>query len=126
VEKSLDVVNIADAQIKVSDIKVVGNGDAFQLLCKASSKDQGWMKSTKAMYIENIGCVVQSSTQQGDNVAESLTFVPGVKVVDDVNGGRKLVPMWQDVNLPVAMKIEGNITEKQMEEVVDRVKKEYQ
>jgi hypothetical protein len=79
-------------QTKVSDIKVVGNGDMFQLLCKASSKDQGWMKSTKAMYIEGVGCVVQSSTQQGDNVAEALTFVPGVKIVDDINGGRKLVP----------------------------------
>ena len=94
VEKSLDVVNIADAQTKVSDIKVVGNVDMFQLLCKASSKDQGWMKSTKAMYIENIGCVVQVSTQQGDNVAEALTFVGGVKIAEDVNGGRKLVAIW--------------------------------
>ncbi len=90
-DKSLDIVDVNDAQTKVSDIKVVGNGDAFQLLCKASSQSQGWMKSTKAMYIKGIGCVVQSSTQQGDNVAEALTFVPGVKIVDDINGGRKLV-----------------------------------
>lgn len=39
------------------------------------------------------GCVVQVTTQQGDNVAEALTFVPGVKIADDVNGGRKLVAM---------------------------------
>jgi hypothetical protein len=88
--KSLDVVNIVDAQAKVSDIKVVGNGDSFQLLCKASSKEQGWMKSTKAMSIPGVGCVVQSSTQQGDNVAEALVFVPNVYIVEDINGGRKL------------------------------------
>ena len=92
-DKILDVISIADAQSKVSDIKVVGNGDMFQLLCKASSKEQGWMKSTKAMYVEYIGCVVQTSTQQGDNVAESITFVPGVKIAEDINGGRKLIPI---------------------------------
>lgn len=93
VEKSLDVTSVADAQSgKVSDIKVVGNGDTFQLLCKASSKEQGWMKSAKAMETPS-GCVVQVTTQQGNNIAEALTFVPGVKIVDDVNGGRKLVSM---------------------------------
>jgi hypothetical protein len=91
-EKSLDVISVADAQQgKVSDIKVVGNGDTFRLLCKASSKDQGWMKSAKAAEIEGVGCIVQVTTQQGENVAEALTFVPGVKIADDENGGRKLV-----------------------------------
>lgn len=96
--KTLDVENIEDAKNKVSDIKVVGDGNLFQLLCKASSKEQGWMKSTKAMEIKNEdgevkGCVVQCSTQQGDNVAESLVYVPEVKIVSDENGGRKLVKL---------------------------------
>lgn len=92
--KSLDVTSVTDAvtQAKVSDIKVVGNGDTFQLLCKASSKEQGWMKSCKAMQVPG-GCVVQVTTQQGDHVAEALTFVPCVKIVDDENGGRKLVAL---------------------------------
>jgi hypothetical protein len=90
-DKALDVTSVADAtQGKVSDIKVVGNGDTFRLLCKASSKEQGWMKSCKAMEVPG-GCVVQVTTQQGDNVAEALTFVPGVKIEDDINNGRKLV-----------------------------------
>jgi hypothetical protein len=90
-DKALDVTSVADAAAgKVSDIKVVGNGDTFQLLCKASSKDQGWMKSAKAMQVTG-GCVVQVTTQQGTNVAEALCFVPGVQIVPDVNGGRKLV-----------------------------------
>lgn len=89
--KSLDVTSVQDAKTKVSDIKIVGNGDSAKLLFKASSKDQGWMKSTKGIEIEGVGVVVQVSTQQGDNVAEAVTFVPGVKIVDDSNGGRKLV-----------------------------------
>ena len=90
-EKALDVANQGDAQKKVSDIVVVGNTDTFQLLCKASSKDQSWMKSAKAMEIPGIGCVVQVTTQQGSNIAEALCFVPDCTIDSDVNGGRKLV-----------------------------------
>ncbi len=89
--KTLDVTSVEDAQQKVSDIKVVGNGDSAKLLFKASSKDQKWMKSTKGIEIDGVGVVVQVSTQQGDNVAEAVTFVPGVRIVNDDNGGRKLV-----------------------------------
>ncbi len=95
-EKPLDVTSIEDAKQKIPDIKVVGNGDLWQLLSKASSKDGGWMKSTKAMQLktqngENTGVILQVSTQQGENVAEALVFVPHATVVDDENGGRKLV-----------------------------------
>lgn len=77
------------AKAKVSDIKVFGNGDLFQLIAKASSKEQGWMKSTKAMETPK-GCVVQVTTQQGDNVAEALTFVPDVSIKVDENGNKYL------------------------------------
>lgn len=96
-EKTLENSDISGAKVNVPDIKVVGNGDMFRLLCKASSQKEGWMKSTKAM--ETIsGCVVQVTTQQKNDdgsyaVAEALTFVPGVRITDDVNGGRKLVPI---------------------------------
>lgn len=92
-EKPLDVTSIEDAKNKVSDIVVVGNGDTFQLLCKASSKTQGWMKSAKAMEIPGIGCVVQVTTQHCDNVAEAVCFVPQVKIAPDIKGGRKLIPI---------------------------------
>ena len=90
-DKDLSVTSVEDAQKKVSDIVVVGNGNTFQLLCKASSKDQGWMKSAKAMEIPGIGCVVQVTTQQGSNVAEALAFIPNCHIEDDVNNGRKIV-----------------------------------
>ena len=89
-EKTLDITDVKGAKANISDIKVFGNTDAFKLICKASSKSQGWMKSTKAMEIPGVGCVVQVSTQQGDNVAEALTFAPAVKIVV-VDGVRKLV-----------------------------------
>jgi len=88
--KTLDVVSIEDAQKKVSDLVFVGDGNLFKVLAKASSKSQGWMKSTKAMEVP-FGVVVQVTTQQGDNVAEALTYVPGVRIEEDDDGGRKLV-----------------------------------
>lgn len=88
--KTLDVTNVQDLHEKISDVQVVGNGNLFQVLTKAWSPSEGWMKSTKAMEIPGTGCVVQVTTQQGDRIAEALTFVPGARIVEDENGGRKL------------------------------------
>jgi hypothetical protein len=95
--KTLHNNDTADAKKTVSDVLVVGDPDMFKLLCKASSKEQGWMKATKAMEITKVGCLVQVTTQQRNSdgsysVAEALSFVPGVRVVDDKNGGRALKP----------------------------------
>ncbi len=94
--KTLHNSDVSGARKNVKDIKIVGNGDLFRLLCKASSEAEGWMKSTKAMEVVG-GCVVQVTTQQRNmdgsySVAEALTYVPGVRITDDENGGRKLVP----------------------------------
>jgi hypothetical protein len=79
----------------VKDIVFWGDGDTFKLISKASSVEEGWMKSTKAMQIDGIGCVVQVTTQQGDNIAEALTFVPNTKIqdffVDEKLVGRKIL-----------------------------------
>ena len=95
-EKTLSITDINGAKANITDIAVFGNGDMARLLCKASSKEQGWMKSTKAIQIDGVGCVVQVTTQQKNPdgsyaVAEAITFVPGVKIADDEFGGRKLV-----------------------------------
>lgn len=94
--KTLNNTDVDGAREQVKDLQTFGNGDTFQLICKASSQAEGWMKSTKAMEIEDVGCVVQVTTQQGTNVSEALTFVPGVRIVEvrDTDGnlyGRKLV-----------------------------------
>jgi len=93
--KTLHNSDVSGARQNVKDIKVVGNGDMFRLLCKASSENEGWMKSTKACEVPG-GCIVQVTTQQRNHdgsyaVAEAISFVPGVKIADDDNNGRKLV-----------------------------------
>jgi hypothetical protein len=95
-EKTLYNSDISGAKVNVPDIKVFGNGDMFQLLCKASSQAEGWMKSTKAMEVPGVGCVVQVTTHQrnhdGTNaVAEAITFVPGVSIAGDAVSGRYLI-----------------------------------
>lgn len=99
-EKTLHNSDMSGARQNVKDIRVVGNGDMFQLLCKASSENEGWMKSTKAMEVVG-GCVVQVTTQQRNidltySLAEALTYVPGVRISPDTNGGRCLVWLSPD------------------------------
>ncbi len=96
-EKTLHNSDISGAHKNIPDLSVVGDGDRFRLLFKASSQEEGWMKSTKAMEVPG-GCVVQVTTQQRNPdgsyaVAEALTFVPGARIAnDDANPpGRFLV-----------------------------------
>ncbi len=93
-EKTLDITEIKGARANIADIKVFGNGDTFTLICKASSNEQGWMKSTKAMQVPN-GCVVQVTTQQKNPdgsyaLAEAITFVPLVSIKENEKGERYL------------------------------------
>lgn len=93
--KTLHNTTASQAKDNVRDIEFWGDGDAWKLLGKAWSKTEGWMKSTKAMEVPG-GVALQVSTQQGDNVAEAVTYVPGVKIeeVKDAEGkviGRKLI-----------------------------------
>lgn len=85
-KKTLNNTTANQAKDQVSDITFWGNGDTFKLISKASSKKEGWMKSTKAMEIFGVGCVVQVTTQQGDNVSEAVTFVPRVKIFEMKDG----------------------------------------
>lgn len=93
-------------QKNVKDVTFFGNPDGFQLICKASSESEGWMKSTKAMEIPGVGCLVQVTTQQRNggiydktasySIAESLTFVPKIRIYCHRNDkdeivGRELV-----------------------------------
>jgi len=91
-EKTLNNSTVKKAQGQVPDLEVFGDGDAWKLLCKASSKKEGWMKSTKTMEIPGWGCLVQVTTQQlqrdvgghvlANAVAEAVTFVGSVTIVE--------------------------------------------
>lgn len=62
--KTLHNSNASGASKNVKDIVFWGDGDTFKLISKASSQEEGWMKSTKAMEIEGVGVVIQVTTQQ--------------------------------------------------------------
>ena len=88
--KTLHNTDSNGARKNVKDIVVWGDGDAFALICKASSEAEGWMKSTKAMEVANVGCIVQVTTQQRNqdgsySLAEAVTFVPGVRIAADAD-----------------------------------------
>jgi hypothetical protein len=88
-----DAVNTADAVAKDGGKPtVIGNPDNWQLLTKFVSTDKTIAKSSKAVDLGH-GCLVQVTTKEGNAVAEALAYVPGVKVVEDINGGRKLVSL---------------------------------
>ena len=103
--KSLGNTDSNGAKKNVKDIVFFGDGDTFKLISKASSENEGWMKSTKAMEIEGVGCVVQVTTQQKNpdgsySLSDAVTFVPNAKIdtlmeTDGTNEpkivGRKLI-----------------------------------
>ena len=94
-KKTLHNSTVSDAKQNVEDIRIVGNGDIFQLLCKASSESEGWMKSTKAMEVHGGGCLVQVTTQQRNpdgsyTIAEALSFVPDAEIAIDIYGDKCL------------------------------------
>ena len=99
-EKTLKNTVSDGAKKNVKDIKFWGDGDMFRLLSKAWSEEEGWMKSTKAMDIPAIGCVIQVTTQQRNSdgsyaIAEALTFVAGVKIFENKDGKRSLMAFVQ-------------------------------
>lgn len=78
-----DEADEAEAKAAVGDVVIFGNTDMWKLISKASSKKEGWMKSTKAMELPEAGGVlVQVTTQQGDHVAEALAFCPDAMLVE--------------------------------------------
>lgn len=94
--KTLHNSDVSGARVNVKDLVVFGDGDLFKLISKASSAEEGWMKSTKAMDV-GTGCVVQVTTQQRNPdgsyaVAEALAFVPGVEIVGEAPN-RRLVSL---------------------------------
>ena len=72
----------AQAAASTPDIKVFGDPGAWELVCKASSQSQGWMKSTKRMQVPG-GHLYQATTEHRNPLtgfvvacAEALVFAP--------------------------------------------------
>lgn len=64
-----------------NNVEVYGDPSKWVCICKAWCVEEGWMKSTKVMELPlGYGCLVQVTTQQGENIAEALAFVPNVNL----------------------------------------------
>jgi hypothetical protein len=79
-QKDLTVADMADAARKIPDIEVIGDPGAWVVVGKASSKSQGWMKSTKKMELPE-GTIYQMETQQQNSdgswaLSQSAVFAP--------------------------------------------------
>lgn len=79
-ERALDNHDMATATASTPDIVTAGDPGAWEVVGKASSKSQGWMKSTKRMRVPG-GWLYQATTEHRADgrvvaCAEALTFVP--------------------------------------------------
>jgi major membrane immunogen (membrane-anchored lipoprotein) len=88
-EKTLENSDSSGAHVNVSDLVTIGNGDLFQLVAKAYSEKEGWMKSTKAMNTP-VGCMIQVTTQQKNSdgsyaIAEALSFISGIHISGEID-----------------------------------------
>lgn len=95
VAKSLHNTCSNGAKKNVKDIVFWGNGDTFKLISKASSENEGWMKSTKAMQV-GTSVVVQVTTQQRNSdgsyaIAEALTTVENAYIKDIFDDTKQVV-----------------------------------
>ena len=113
-DKTLQNTDVNGAKKNVSDLQVWGDGDLFKLISKASSQREGWMKSTKAMSTGD-GCLVQVTTQQRNpdgsyTVAEALTFVPNVIILEQTKNGVVIARLLADDKLVKSMEFEASMT----------------
>lgn len=131
--KTLHNSTVSGARDNVSDLQVFGDGDTFKLICKASSAKEGWMKSTKAMEIAGVGCLVQVTTQQGKHVAEALQFIHGVRI-EEINGdkknGRRLVRdtsnnILEMLGITTASPVQDSLPAKSVAEIVDGINERH-
>lgn len=79
-ERSLSNHDMPSATASTPDIVTAGDPGAWVIVGKASSKAQGWMKSTKRLRVEG-GWLYQATTEHRHAgvvvaCAEALAFVP--------------------------------------------------
>ncbi|MDF2499304.1 MAG: hypothetical protein K0Q77_18 [Anaerosporomusa subterranea] len=86
-ERVLNSSTVNQASSAIRDLQLYGAANPFTLLAKASSEEQGFMKTTKVMNVPG-GCLVQTETQQRNRdgsyaLSQALCFVPGVRIDKD-------------------------------------------
>lgn len=90
--KTLHNSNASGASKNVKDIVFWGERDTFKLISKASSAEEGWMKSTKAMEIVGVGVVIQVTTQQKG--MQKRRYLLGKELTEKYGEDKK--PTWEE------------------------------
>jgi hypothetical protein len=91
-EKTLS--NNANSTVKdnVPDVVLMGvKSNNWRLMCKAFSKKEGWMKSTKGLNLSTNQVLIQTTTQQKNSdgsysIADTLIAVNGNLIESDEKG----------------------------------------
>lgn len=96
--KKRTLTNTNPRQAKASGVESLGPMDTWKVVQKAWNKKEGWMKSTKALEIPGLGCLVQVTSQSGKQVTEAVCFVPDVRYEPLPTGGGRLQPTSQREN----------------------------
>lgn len=68
-----------EAARSIPDLKIEGNPDMWQLLCKASSESQQFSHSTKVMQTTK-GTIMLVTSIQNEVISNALVFLEGVDV----------------------------------------------
>lgn len=89
-DKTLKNTTASQAKDNVPDLLIWGNGDMWKLICKAHSEKEKWMKTTKAIQLPS-GCLIQTETQQGENLSQALEFVPGLAIKENKDNEGKVI-----------------------------------
>jgi hypothetical protein len=84
-KKTLGNTTSSQAKDNVKDLKIWGAPDMWKLISKASSQSEGWMVSTKAMEVPHVGCLVNVTRQQGDNISEALELMPYTQIMSQLD-----------------------------------------
>lgn len=92
---AIDLSETIEKKIKKEADSLVFGVDPFQKIFSQKSKTADHTSAVFAMQIDRAGCLVKTAVFRRNNLAETTTFVPGVRVQDiRENGvivGRKLV-----------------------------------
>jgi len=88
-ERTLTTTTVEEA--KASGVVLTGAADKWLCIAKAVNKDEGWMRSTKAMQIGAAGCLVQTSyiwtnSDGTKGCFEAVCFAPSVNLIEE--GGK--------------------------------------
>lgn len=89
-KKPVSNTNPEEAKASIPDLKLHGNPNIWVCISKASSEEQGWMRSTKAMCVTGLGVLVQVSTEILGIPSEALTFIPGASILKNTDGTYEL------------------------------------